>query len=272
MWRCRCVRQRRRSARHRRSSQRHADSLAADRRAQLRRPGNEEERRRAALARAIAFDPALLILEQPFDGLTARVASELLEIARGGESAEGARRTIFITGQEISPLILRRWIRVYRLIAGRDAGTGDCVSEKSQDSMSGLTDRLTIALVIGALIATSGWGERRYDLYVRVASADGISQGSAVSSKASSRQVDQHLPARRFGDPPDLLSRQAVGEGTVSGRLRLQLPLGTRAGGGTGEPDLSAVLRSGSFCPIRCGCQPISTPVTRSTRAAAAVR
>ena len=82
-----------------------------------RRPAqaNEEERRRAALARAIAFDPALLILEQPFDGLTARVASELLELARGGETAEGARRTIFITGQEIPPVILRRVDRVYRL-------------------------------------------------------------------------------------------------------------------------------------------------------------
>ena len=76
---------------------------------------NEEERRRAALARAIAFDPALLILEQPFDGLTARVASELLEFARGGETAAGARRTIFITGQEIPPLILRRVDTVYRL-------------------------------------------------------------------------------------------------------------------------------------------------------------
>lgn len=76
---------------------------------------NDEERRRAALARAIAFDPALLILEQPFDGLTSRVASELLEIARGGESAEGARRTIFITGQEIPPIILRRVDQVYRL-------------------------------------------------------------------------------------------------------------------------------------------------------------
>ncbi|HEV8399045.1 MAG TPA: ATP-binding cassette domain-containing protein [Gemmatimonadales bacterium] len=76
---------------------------------------NEEERRRAALARAIAFDPSLLVLEQPFDGLTARVASELLELARGGESAEGARRTLFITGQEIPPLLLRRVERVYRL-------------------------------------------------------------------------------------------------------------------------------------------------------------
>ena len=85
--------------------------------AAARRPAqaNDEERRRAALARAIAFDPALLILEQPFDGLTARVSSELLEIARGGESAAGARRTILITGQEIPPIILRRVDQVYRL-------------------------------------------------------------------------------------------------------------------------------------------------------------
>jgi D-methionine transport system ATP-binding protein len=76
---------------------------------------NEEERRRAALARAIAFDPALLLLEQPFDGLTARVALELLELARGGESAEGARRTILITGQEVPPVLLRRVEQVYRL-------------------------------------------------------------------------------------------------------------------------------------------------------------
>lgn len=82
-----------------------------------RRPAraNEEERRRAALARAIAFDPTLLVLEQPFDGITARAAAELLEIARGGETAEGARRTILITGQEIPTVIQRRCDRVYRL-------------------------------------------------------------------------------------------------------------------------------------------------------------
>ena len=76
---------------------------------------NEEERRRAALARAIAFDPTLLILEQPFDGLTGRTASELLEFARGGETAEGARRTLLITGQDLPAVIQRRVERVYRL-------------------------------------------------------------------------------------------------------------------------------------------------------------
>jgi ABC-type transporter Mla maintaining outer membrane lipid asymmetry ATPase subunit MlaF len=82
-----------------------------------RRPAQatEEECRRAALARAVAFDPTLLVLEQPFDGITARAAAELLEIARGGETAEGARRTILITGQEIPTVVQRRCDRVYRL-------------------------------------------------------------------------------------------------------------------------------------------------------------
>jgi ABC-type transporter Mla maintaining outer membrane lipid asymmetry ATPase subunit MlaF len=82
-----------------------------------RRPAhaNEEECRRAALARAIAFDPLLLVLEQPFDGITARASAELLEIARGGETAEGARRSILITGQEIPTVVQRRCDRVYRL-------------------------------------------------------------------------------------------------------------------------------------------------------------
>ena len=82
-----------------------------------RRPAqaNEEECRRAALARAIAFDPGLLVLEQPFDGVTARAAAELLEVARGGETAEGARRTILITGQELPAVVQRRCDRLYRL-------------------------------------------------------------------------------------------------------------------------------------------------------------
>jgi len=82
-----------------------------------RRPAqaNEEECRRAALARAVAFDPSLLVLEQPFDGVTARVAAELLEVARGGETAEGARRAIFITAQEIPVVVQRRCDRLYRL-------------------------------------------------------------------------------------------------------------------------------------------------------------
>lgn len=80
---------------------------------------NEEERRRAALARALAFDPELVILEQPFDGLTHRTAAQVLEIARGGESAEGARRTVFIMGHSL-PEVLRPRVELrYRLVQGR---------------------------------------------------------------------------------------------------------------------------------------------------------
>jgi phospholipid/cholesterol/gamma-HCH transport system ATP-binding protein len=80
---------------------------------------NEEQRRRAALGRALAFDPELVPLEQPFVGLTDRVAAELLELARGGETAQGARRTVFITGQDIPMLLRSRVERVVHVAESR---------------------------------------------------------------------------------------------------------------------------------------------------------
>ncbi|MBI2615514.1 MAG: ATP-binding cassette domain-containing protein [Gemmatimonadetes bacterium] len=80
---------------------------------------NEEERRRAALARALAFDPELVILEQPFDGLTTRAAAQLLELARGGELAVGARRSVFIVGQSLPEVLKARVELRYRLARGR---------------------------------------------------------------------------------------------------------------------------------------------------------
>lgn len=81
-----------------------------------RRPAaaSDEERRRAALARALAFDPPLVILEHPFEGLPHRVASELLDTARGGETAAGARRAVLLTATELPPAIARRCDRVLR--------------------------------------------------------------------------------------------------------------------------------------------------------------
>ena len=75
----------------------------------------EEERRRAALGRALAFDPELVVLDQPFDGLGERVAAELLEVARGGEVSEGGRRTVFITGQDLPAMLRPRVERLIRL-------------------------------------------------------------------------------------------------------------------------------------------------------------
>lgn len=85
-----------------------------------RRPAavSEEQRRRAALARALAFDPSLVIMENPFDGLAARTAAELLELARGGESGAGSRRTVFMTSQYLPSLLEPRIEVRYRLERG----------------------------------------------------------------------------------------------------------------------------------------------------------
>ena len=80
---------------------------------------DQEERRRTALARALAFDPELVVLEQPFDGLPDRVAGELLEVARGGETAEGSRRTVFITAQELPTVLRTRVDRIVRITKGQ---------------------------------------------------------------------------------------------------------------------------------------------------------
>ncbi len=77
-----------------------------------------EVRRRAAIARALALDPELVIMEQPFQGLPARAAAELLEIARGGESAEGSRRALFMTMTNAPELVERRVERRYRVVHG----------------------------------------------------------------------------------------------------------------------------------------------------------
>jgi ABC-type transporter Mla maintaining outer membrane lipid asymmetry ATPase subunit MlaF len=82
----------------------------------------EEERRRAAMGRALAFDPELVVLDQPFDGLADRTAAELLEVARGGDLAEGGRRTLLITGQDLPAMLRPRVERLIRLGA-QPAGT-----------------------------------------------------------------------------------------------------------------------------------------------------
>jgi ABC-type transporter Mla maintaining outer membrane lipid asymmetry ATPase subunit MlaF len=84
---------------------------------------NAEDQRRAALGRALAFDPELVILEDPFDGLTERASAELLETARGGETAEGARRTVLVTGPDLPALLRTRVDRQVRLVRGQVEGS-----------------------------------------------------------------------------------------------------------------------------------------------------
>jgi ABC-type transporter Mla maintaining outer membrane lipid asymmetry ATPase subunit MlaF len=79
---------------------------------------NDEQRRRAALARALAFDPELVILAQPFDGIGGRAAAEILEMARGGDTAEGARRAVFLTGQLLPERVRARVDTRYRIAGG----------------------------------------------------------------------------------------------------------------------------------------------------------
>jgi len=79
---------------------------------------SDEQQRRAALARALAFDPKLVILEEPFVGLTDRAARNVLETARGGDSGAGSHRTVLALGPNVPAEISRRFDLRYRLIRG----------------------------------------------------------------------------------------------------------------------------------------------------------
>ena len=77
-----------------------------------------EQRRRTALARALAFDPPLVILEQFFDGLTPRAGAVLLDLALGGVSAEGSRRALLVTGRYLPDQLRPRIEHRYRIKNG----------------------------------------------------------------------------------------------------------------------------------------------------------
>jgi ABC-type transporter Mla maintaining outer membrane lipid asymmetry ATPase subunit MlaF len=77
---------------------------------------NEEDRRRCALARAVALDPDLLVLEAPFDGLTQATAVELLGLANA--RADGTERSVLITAQDLAPALRPLLTRVVRVTEG----------------------------------------------------------------------------------------------------------------------------------------------------------
>ena len=99
-----------------------------------------------------------------------------------------------------------------------------------QDFVVGIVLVAAIAVVIGALIATSGWGERRYDLYMRAASAQGLTvdtkvlvQGLVVGRVTSILpRVDPTTRSVSF------LARLSLAERFDKG-TQLRLPVGTRA-------------------------------------------
>ena len=98
-----------------------------------------------------------------------------------------------------------------------------------QDFVVGLFIVGAIAVVIGALLATSGWGERRYDLYLRTATADGLTADSKVLLQglevgrvnSVSPRVDSMTRTITFVAKLSLIGR-------FRGGATLQLPIGTR--------------------------------------------
>lgn len=102
--------------------------------------------------------------------------------------------------------------------------------ETRQDFYVGLLIVGAIALVVGALIATSGWGERRYDLFLRVTSADGLSQDTKVSvqglavGRISSVSPRVDSVTRRISFIAQLSVKERFSDGSI-----LRLPIGTRA-------------------------------------------
>ena len=97
-----------------------------------------------------------------------------------------------------------------------------------QDFVVGLFIVGAIAVVIGALLATSGWGERRYDLYLRTATADGLTADSKVLLQglevgrvnSVSPRVDSMTRTITFVAKLSLIGR-------FRGGATLQLPTGT---------------------------------------------
>jgi ABC-type transporter Mla maintaining outer membrane lipid asymmetry ATPase subunit MlaF len=77
---------------------------------------NEEDRRRAAAARAVALDPKLVVLDFPFVGLTSRAALDLLE--RVSKADDGSRRTVLLTSRDLTPSVRGLLTGAVRVVDG----------------------------------------------------------------------------------------------------------------------------------------------------------
>ncbi len=76
----------------------------------------EEDRRRAAMARAVALRPKIVVLERPFDGLSNRAATALLDKASRDE--DGTRRAVLLTTRELAPSLRAMVTGVVRVAEG----------------------------------------------------------------------------------------------------------------------------------------------------------
>ena len=80
---------------------------------------NEEDRRRAAMARAVALNPKLVVLELPFVGLTSRAATDLLDRVSRGD--DGSRRAVLLTSRDLTPSVRGLVTRIVRVVDGAAA-------------------------------------------------------------------------------------------------------------------------------------------------------
>jgi phospholipid/cholesterol/gamma-HCH transport system ATP-binding protein len=76
----------------------------------------EEDRRRAAAARAVALNPRLVVLELPFVGLTSRAATDLLD--RVSRCDDGSRRAVLLTSRDLTPSVRGLVTRAVRVVDG----------------------------------------------------------------------------------------------------------------------------------------------------------
>jgi len=102
--------------------------------------------------------------------------------------------------------------------------------ETRQDFLVGLLIVAAIGAVVGALIATSGWLERRYDIYMRVASAEGLTVDTKVFVQGLEiGRVTRIVPKVDTSTRTiSFVARLSLAERFADGS-RLQLPVGTRA-------------------------------------------
>jgi len=77
---------------------------------------SEEDRRRAAMARAVALNPKLVVLELPFVGLTSRAASDLLD--KVSRADDGQRRAVLLTSRDLTPSVRGLVTRTVRVVDG----------------------------------------------------------------------------------------------------------------------------------------------------------
>lgn len=99
-----------------------------------------------------------------------------------------------------------------------------------QDFVVGLVIVGAIAIVVGALLATSGLLERRYDLYLRAGSAEGLTADSKVilQGLAVGRVVDVSPQVDSISRTISFVAKLSVIERFPRG-ASLRLPLGTTA-------------------------------------------